>query len=144
MSEVAHKKIRLHRTERLGTGSRGVLYLPDGSSLHTIEDFPIPTGTYFMTPDSSGKHTNWVIEYEVGTFCAEPAVLDDDGQLVHAPRMAIEVHVGNTLRSTEGCICPGIATNTHGVAHSRDAIAIMRSVLKRDDPDPPIWVLEIV
>lgn len=144
MAEIAPTKLRLHRTERLGTGSRGVWYLPDGSSVHTIEDMPIEKGTYFLTPDDSGRHTNWVIEYEVGTHCATPAVLDDQGQLVCAPRQAIEVHIGNDLRDTEGCICPGIATTRNGVAHSRDAIGILRAVLKRDTPNPPTWVLEIV
>ena len=54
--------LQLVRTQKFLTGARGVFYLPDGSSVHTLEDKPIEAGTYFLRPDDTGRFRNWVIE----------------------------------------------------------------------------------
>ncbi len=143
MYKVAPEKIRLCRTMPFGTGSRGVLYLPHGHSVHTIEDDPIPRGTYFLTPDNTGKFMNWVIEYKVGTRTAVPPLRDDKDLIVSPGRVAIEVHKGNTLRDTDGCICPGMRTTATGVMESGVALSKMRSLLRRSEDEPPVWVLEV-
>lgn len=135
--------LRLCRTERLQTGVRGVLYLPAGRSVHTLEDDAIPPGAYFMRPDLTGKHTHWVIERVLGSRVAVPAVLADDGREVSPPRTSIEWHPGATLRDSRGCAMPGLATSAAGLVDSREALGLMRELLRRDHPKPPTWVLEI-
>jgi len=119
------------------SGVRSVWYLPDGSSVHAIEDNPIAPGVYFLRPDETGKFRNWVIEDEDGTRRG--------GRNPHtgAHRWDVEVHVGNKLENTDGCTCPGLFATADGVGYSRKALRHMRQVLQRDDEDPPIWVLNI-
>ena len=128
--KIGHEIVRIVRTERFRSGVRGVLYLPNGSSLHTLEDARIPPGSYFLNPDKAGRFRNWVIEDTLG-----------NGSV--GTRMSIEIHAGNILADTAGCILLGCATTTIGIGSSRDAIAIARDALERDDEDPPIWVLNI-
>lgn len=137
-------KVWVLRTERMGTGMRSIWVLPGGSWLHAIEDRPIPAGRYFLVPDDTGRFRNWVIEKAAASRCAAPAVLDCFGRVEREARRDIEVHVGNTMDDTHGCFCLGMETAPFGVAHSAAAIAHAREVLRRDDPDPPDWTLEIV
>jgi hypothetical protein len=136
---LGSKIITVVRTLPILTGVRSVWYLPDGSSVHAIEDDPIEPGTYFLTPDDTGRFKNWVIEKIAGSRMAVPM----RGSLVPA-RKHVEVHVGNTLDDTVGCTCPGMFSTAEGVGASRTAIKQMRKVLERDAEDPPIWVLEIL
>lgn len=123
--------VRLVRTLRKETGVRGVLYLPDGDSVHTLEDNPIESGTYFLSPDHSGKHRNWVIERILGSRIA-----NDD-------RVDVEVHAGNLLSDSDACILPGLGTSAAGVLSSKLAIQKMRKVLERDASSPKTWVFVI-
>lgn len=131
------------RTLPFGTGVRSVWYLPDGSALHAIENRPIPPGSYFLTPDDTGRHRNWVIERAYGSRCAAPAVLDCFGDVAVDARTDIEPHVGNRLEDSLGCPLLGLWTSPDGVEFSRKAIAHARRVLRRDEPDPPVWNLEV-
>lgn len=135
--------LTLCRTAQLQTGVRGVLYLPGGRSVHTLEDDPIPTGVYFMRPDLTGKHTHWVIERVPGSRVAVPAVIDDQGREVAPARTSVEWHPGTTLKHSLGCAMPGLGTAPHGLVDSGLALEAMREALHRDDPNPPAWVLEI-
>ena len=128
---IGERIVRLVRTARFRSGVRGVLCLPDGSSLHTLEDAQIPPGSYFLNPDETGRIRNWVIEDVLGTRSAGH------------DRMNVEIHVGNVLADTAGCILLGCATSAIGIEGSRDAIKIARTVLERNDEIPPIWVLNI-
>lgn len=123
--------LQLVRTQPFRTGVRGVLYLPNGSSVHTLEDKPIAPGVYFLNPDETGKHKNWVIEKELGSRSAGNGRVD------------VEVHAGNTLRDSDACTLYGLETTKHGIAHSRDAIKLAREHLDRNDDDPRIWILQI-
>lgn len=133
------KVVRVVRTEPLESGVRSVWYLPDGSSVHAIEDDPIEPGAYFLRPDDTGRFRNWVIERVLNTREAVP----QRGE--HLPaRVDVEVHIGNVLDDTEACTCPGMTTWDRGVHSSRIAINHMRKVLQRDVPDPPVWFLHII
>lgn len=123
--------VRLVRTERFRSGVRGVLYLPDGSSLHTLEDKPIAPGSYFLRPDETGRFRNWVIEDVL------------ESRSAGYNRTDIEMHVGTILADTAGCPLLGCRTTAIGIGGSRNAIKIARVVLERDDKNPPIWVLNI-
>ena len=123
--------VRLVRTERFQSGVRGVLYLPNGASLHTLEDNPIPPGSYFLNPDETGKFRNWVIERTLGSRVASDR------------RRHVEIHRGNTLEDTEGCILLGCDTSEIGILKSRDALHIARRHLDRDIEDVRIWILNI-
>lgn len=131
--------IKAVRTIPLGTGVRSVWYLPDGSALHVIEDDPIEPGTYFMRPDDTGKDKIWVVEEKLYTDRATPS------RGSGAPmRFNIKIHVGNTMRETQGGMCPGLATIPEGVSNSAAAIDFLCGLLDRDHADPPIWVLQIL
>lgn len=132
------------RTERYGTGVRGRWVLPDGSWLHSLEDRPIPAGKYLLTPDDTGRHRNWVIELAKGSRCAVPAVLDCFGHVDQAARTAVEIHAGNTLEDTRGCVLLGMTRTVDGIWQSEPAIEHAREVLRRDDRKPPTWGLVIV
>jgi len=123
--------VRLVRTERFHSGVRGVLYLPDGSSLHTLEVARIFSGSYFLNPDETGRIQNWVIEDVLG------------GRSVGHDRTDVEIHAGNVLADSAGCILLGLTTTANGIGKSRAAIHIARVALERDAEIPPIWVLNI-
>ena len=136
MTAVARHRIgetivRLVRTERFRSGVRGVLYLPDGSSLHTLEDASIAPGSYFLNPDETGRFRHWVIEDALGNRSAGH------------DRINVEIHAGNILADTAGCILLGCATKPTGIGDSRIAIDIARAILERDYENPPIWILNI-
>ncbi len=137
MAIVTHVRIgdtplKLVRTVRFGAdGARGILYLPDGNSIHTLEDFPIPPGAYFLNPDRTGKHRNWIVESVLGSRAATPYRVD------------VEIHAGNTLVDSAGCILPGFATNRQGVINSKNALEYLIDLLERDVEEPKIWVLNI-
>lgn len=137
-------KVWVLRTERMGSGMRSLWVLPGGVWVHAIEDRPIPAGRYFLSPDDTGTHRNWVIEKAAGSRCAAPAILDCFGKIAEPARTDVEVHIGNTLDDTSGCFCLGMETAPFGVAHSAAAIALAREILGRDDPRPHDWTLEIV
>lgn len=137
-------KVWVLRTERLGTGMRSIWILPGGTWLHAIEDRPIPPGRYFLAPDDTGRHKNWVIELARHSRCAVPATLDCFGAPVMPKITDIEVHIGNTLADTDGCVCLGMDTSANGVVDSGLAIAHARKVLGRDDPRPHIWTIEFI
>ena len=122
---------RLIRTVPLGTGVRGIWYLPDSQVVHTLEDEPIPSGVYFLSPDDTGRFKNWVIEEEPGTRRI-------------GDRTSCEVHPGNDLSASEGCVLPGMRTTWDGVAQSREALSLLRRALGRDRPDAPTWVIEVI
>ncbi len=129
---LGHQIIQVVRTVPLEEdGIRSVWYLPGGITLHAIENHPIDPETYFLRPDETGKHRNWVIESEMGTRRTA------DG------RSNIEVHSGNTLANSLGCPCPGLDTYSPGVLRSSEAISRMRKILERDEPNPPMWVIRI-
>jgi hypothetical protein len=134
----------LVRTLPLGTGVRGVFYLPTGVGIHTLEDKPIPPGRYFLTPDETGRHRNWVIERGRGTRIAYPARLDHMGHTISEARTDVEVHAGNDLTDTDGCIIFGLGSSRYGVSQSRPAIDLARTVLGRDTGEPRVWTIEIV
>ena len=134
----------LVRTLSLGTGVRGVFYLPSGVALHTLEDKPVPAGVYFLTPDNTGRHKNWVIERRQGTRVAADAVLDHMGGVISEARTDVEIHVGNTLFDTTGCVLLGLSTNRLGVGQSIPAVALARTVLGRDSREPRVLTIEIV
>lgn len=136
MGTVIHHRIgetivRLVRTERFRSGVRGVLYIPDGGSLHTLEDVSIAPGSYFMNPDETGRFRHWVIEDSLGS------------RSIRHDRTNVEIHTGNVLSDTAGCVLLGRTTTAIGIGDSRDAIQIARAALERDDENPPIWVLNI-
>ena len=130
-NRMGDRPLQLVRTMRFRSGVRGILYLPDGSGIHTLEDEPIPPGAYFMNPDETGKHRNWVIETVMGS------------RAITGGRVSLEIHAGNDLRDSKGCILPGLRSNRHGVADSISALNRMRDVLDRNDEDPRVWVLHI-
>jgi len=71
----------------------------------------IPEGTYQVV-----KHTG--------------AKFKDVWRLLDVPgRDAILIHAGNTIKDTEGCILVGLQSMKGGVAQSREAIALLRSIL---------------
>lgn len=123
---------------------RGRLILPNGAWVHTLEDRPIPCGQYFLSPDNSGRFRNWVVERARGSRCAAPAELDCFGQVAREARTDIEIHIGNTLDDTDGCILLGMDSTLSGLARSGDAIDVARRVLLRDASDPPVWGLTIM
>lgn len=123
--------LHLVRTRPFQTGARGVLYLPDGSSVHTLEDLPIPAGTYFMRPDDTGRHRNWVIESIFGSQSASEVRVD------------VEFHAGNGLVDSDACVLPGMETSLTGVLDSTRALNHMRFALDRDVPNPKTWILVI-
>lgn len=131
LHRIGETIVRLVRTERFRSGVRGIMYLPDGSSLHTLEDNPIPSGSYFLNPDETGRFRNWVIEDALGSRSAS------------YDRMNVEIHVGTVLADTAGCPLLGCRTTAIGIRDSRDAIKIARGALERDDENPPIWILNI-
>lgn len=128
---IGEEIVRLVRTERFQSGVRGVLYLPTGISLHTLESHSIAPGSYFLNPDDTGRFRNWIIENDLGTRSASH------------DRKDVEIHEGNALYDTAGCILLGCGTTKHGIGRSRDAIDMARAALERNDEDPPIWVLNI-
>lgn len=131
LREFGSSIVHLVRTERFKTGVRGVLYLPDGLAVHTLEDTPIQAGTYFLRPDNTGRFKNWVVEEVL------------ESRAVGNNRWDVELHAGNTLEDTDACILPGLETSTVGVVRSRRAIEVMRLSLERDVPEPKTWVLVI-
>ncbi len=134
---LGHRIVVVARTVLLGSGVRSVWYLPDDTTVHAIEDDPIPPGTYFLRPDETGKYRHWVIECVLGTRVAVPARGD------RLPRKHVEVHSGTLLEHTDACTCPGLRITANGVDDSPEALAHMRDALKRGEDDPPIWVLDI-
>lgn len=140
--------IDLVRTKPFRTGSFGVLYLPNGRSVHTLEDLPIPLGVYFLRPDDTGRFRHYVVETLIGSRVAVPPLLDDRGNVLRSQRDAVEMHPGpaegvTTLLHTDGCMCPGMETTAVGVTDGAIAMGIVRESLGRDRPDPPSWVLRI-
>lgn len=120
------------------TGMRSIWYLPDGPAIHAIERDAIPLGTYFLRPDFTGRFQNWVIE----CFLTSRIAVFSGPQIVS--RRDVEVHIGNRLKDTEGCIIPGTDIGSGAVWNSRDALNIMRESLLRDTSDPPTWIIEII
>jgi len=135
---IGESIVKMVRTHPLDSGVRSVIYLPNGESVHAIENDPIEPGAYFLRPDETGRFKNWVIECHLGSRIAIPR----RSNLID-PRTDVEVHAGNTMSDTWGCTCPGLKTSSKGVVDSRAAIDKMRRVLERDHEDPPVWVLEI-
>ncbi len=123
--------VTIIRTLRYKTGVRGVGYLPDGSSVHTLEDNPIPAGAYFLRPDDTGKHRNWVIESTLNT------------RRIACGRKDVEIHAGNILADSAGCILPGMGTLATGIRTSRSAVLQMALALDRNIENPPTWFLNI-
>lgn len=119
------------------TGMRSVWYLPDGAAIHAIERDPIPLGTYFLRPDKTGKHRNWVIECVLATRVAVEA------RPGSVERTEVEVHAGNTLKDTDACVIPGLGVGPNSVRNSRSAIETMRRSLFRDVIAPLTWILQI-
>jgi hypothetical protein len=77
----------------------------------------IPEGTYGIKRDVSGQHKGF--------------------ELTNVPsRSQIEVHVGNTIMHTEGCLLVGLGlgyvNGRWAVANSRAAIVDLRNALKKD------------
>lgn len=144
MSAGVQGELRLFRTEPLGTGVRGVLYLPNGTAMHTLEDLPIPPGRYFLTPDDTGDHRNWVIERAYGSRVACDAVVDHMGGVIAPARTNVEVHAGNTLADSTGCLMVGWQCSRTGVLQSQPALAAMRGALGRDAERPALWVMEVL
>ncbi len=128
---IGNEIVRLVRTERFRTGARGVLCLPNGASIHTLEDKPIAPGSYFLNPDKTGRFQNWVIEYVLGSRSAGNG------------RTSIEIHGGSLLSHSAGCILPGLGTTREGLLDSSEALKYMREILERNDDDPKIWLLNI-
>jgi len=94
--------LRLHRTDYLSRGTRGVLFLPSGKSLHTIElpwrenrqgDSCIPEGTYPV-----GQRPF----YAGGGY--KTAHIKDVPD-----RSLILVHIGNTIADLDGCVAVGLS-----------------------------------
>lgn len=131
LREFGSSILHLRRTTRFQTGVRGVFYLPDGSSVHTLEDDPIEAGTYFLSPDDTGRFRNWVVEDIL------------ESRSVGNSRDNVEIHIGNTLHDTVGCILPGRGTSVIGVSDSRGALDRMRRVLEREAENPKTWILVI-
>ena len=136
--------LRMHRTFAIDTGVRSVLALPGGATVHVLEDWPIAPGVYFMRPDFTGRHRHWVVEHRIGTREAMPSIVNDSGIELEPARHAIEWHGGNHLGASDGCMLPGMSTDVRGVVDSQGALALMRDVLRRDVPDPPVHVLHII
>lgn len=135
--------VYLCRTLRFSTGCRGVLYLPDGSAVHTIEDDPIPPGRYVMRPDDTGDYQNWVVERVAGSRIAAHEERDYLGHTHRPARTDVEFHVGNTLSDTSGCILPGQQCIAAGVGASSMALEHMLRVLDRHRDPPAHGLLEI-
>lgn len=138
LRELGSSILYLVRTRRFQTGARGVLYLPDGSSVHTLEDKPIEAGAYFLRPDNTGRFKHWVIESVL-----EGRVAGGDWSKPHGKRYDVEVHAGNRIEESDACILPGLETSNVGVVHSRRAITQMRTALERDVANPKTWILVI-
>jgi len=101
--------LHLHRTQYLPNGTRGVLFLPDGTQLHTIE---LPwRGNASGTLDGGGscipegkydveQNRYWNGGYESVEVTPVPE------------RDEIQVHIGNTAADIEGCIAVGLERGT--------------------------------
>ncbi|AUO79357.1 hypothetical protein [Salinibacter virus M31CR41-3] len=99
------KMLRLHRTDYLPRGTRGVLFLPSGTSLYTIE---LP-----WRDNSSGT-------FDEGGSCIPEGRYDlvenyyygggyNSVEIGPVPkRDEIQVHIGNTAMDVEGCVVVGL------------------------------------
>lgn len=111
------EQLLLYRTDYLSNGTRGVLFLPSGETVHTIENpwadneprvSCIPEGEYVCEPRP----------YYNGGY--------DTFHVTGVPnRSLILIHVGNTEKDVRGCIAVGLRKGTLGeypaVLSSRDA-----------------------
>ena len=111
------ERLLLERTGYLSNGTRGVLFLPSGTTLHTIENpwmdnkarvSCIPEGNYICKPR----------RYYNGGY--------DTFEVQDVPdRKYILIHVANTALDVAGCIGVGKTTGEYkdhpAVFHSRDA-----------------------
>ena len=124
--------IKIKRISNTEYGTFGVLLKNDVPLMVTLERLPmhnqtniscIPTGCYECEKITSEKH---------GKCIAVKNVPD---------RTNIQIHAGNQLKETEGCILVGLSYgnvfNTYGVVKSRDALAILLSEV------PDRFMLEI-
>lgn len=101
--------LTLTRTFTSKSGTRGVIVLPSGSKIFTLEpwlyrkDYPcIPTGTYDVVMKYSPKFGRLM-----------PTLLDVPG------RRGILIHTGNISKETRGCILVGFSFVTHSAVSSR-------------------------
>jgi len=133
----------LIRTSR-GEGVRGRFVLPDGTWLHTLEDRPIPPGRYWLAPDDTGRFRHWVVERAAGSRCAVPATLDCFGNIASSARDHVEIHAGNTVDDSRGCILLGMERSPAGLIRSVEAIEYARRALGREKEHPPCYGLTIL
>ena len=100
------QRLLLHRTDYRKGGTRGVLFLPTGDTLHTIENpwadnkqniSCIPEGTYDCSPR----------RYYRGGY----ETFEVDGV---PNRDLILFHIGNTELDVDGCIAVGLTKGTLG------------------------------
>lgn len=123
--------VDLRRGKETPDGTFGTLHFLGKLLCYTLEEpwrnnqrgiSCIPTGRYFCTP--------WRTD--------TPDHSKAGWRLHDVPdRKDILIHVGNTLKDTEGCILVGLRPVTGGIADSRPARALLREKL------PPEFWLEI-
>lgn len=97
--------------DRYGARTEGVIVLPNGSEIKTLErpwkgNKPfvscIPEGEYIVLRDHIGKHRYYAVQ----------DVLD---------RSAIEIHPANTVNQLQGCIAPCLFLEKGVARHSTEA-----------------------
>lgn len=121
----------------------GLLTLPDGTELHTLERLPtnadhpcVPAGEYRMLPYNSPSHgETWCLHNPALSVWAGGALGHSADGDPSRPDVweYIELHVGNYLRDTLGCILVGMSADPEypAVWSSRDAMEALRNSLGR-------------
>lgn len=105
------KRTYFDARDRYGARTEGVITLPDGSEIKTLErpwkgNKPyvscIPEGEYIVKRDHTGKHRYFAVQEVEG-------------------RSAIEIHPANTVNQLLGCIAPCLYLEKGVARHSTEA-----------------------
>lgn len=137
-------KLRRYDTGPLGTF--GMLELPDGMMLHTLENrwlenqpfvSCVPAGEYELEPHHGSKYPDtWAAVGETVSHWAE------EGKL----RSVCVFHVGNWARDTQGCFLVGMERaidRDDMISNSAEAMETLRLCLMSEDELPKLIIYDV-
>ena len=137
--------MKLERYETGEHGTFGLLYLPDGMILHTLERpwegnrphlSSIPTGEYTLEPHSSDKYPDtWALVGETVSHYPHPG----------KARSVCLFHRGNWKKDTTGCTLVGMSRaleHDDMILDSAEAMETFRLAMRAEEKLPTLTITE--